>query len=231
MTGTLVNIIAILCGCALGWSLKSRIPWRFNQIAIQVLGVFTLLLGVQMFIAGAQAGTGLGVLGALLTGALLGEALQLDNRLQQFGSFLETRLGRVEGLDRRFSKAFVSSTLLFGVGPMAILGSLQDGLNQDPSILYVKAVMDGIVSIAFAATLGVGTAFSTLPVLIYQGGLTLLAGQVQDLITPAAIALVNAVGGFMLVCIGLNLLEVIQIRVTNLLPGFAIALGIIIVTS
>ena len=231
MTGTLVNIIAILGGCALGWSLKGQIPARFNQIAIQVLGVFTLLLGIQMFISGAQAGTGLGVLGALLTGALLGEVLQLDNRLQQFGRFLENRLGRVEGLDRRFSKAFVSSTLLFGVGPMAILGSLQDGLNQDPSILYVKAVMDGIVSIAFAATLGVGTAFSTLPVLIYQGGLTLLAGQVQDLITPAAIALVNAVGGFMLACIGLNLLEVIQIRVTNLLPGFVIALGIIIVAS
>ncbi len=231
MTGTLVNILAILGGCALGWSLKGRIPWRFNQILIQVLGVFTLLLGIQMFIAGAKADTGLAVLGSLLSGALLGEVLQLDNRLQQFGDFLEARLGKVEGLDRRFSKAFVASSLLFGVGPMAILGSLQDGLNQDPSILYVKAVMDGIVSIAFAATLGLGTAFSTLPVLIYQGGLTLLAGQIQDFITPAAIALVNAVGGFMLVCIGLNLLEVIQIRVTNLLPGFVIAIGLMILTG
>jgi len=222
MGGTLVNVSAILLGCALGWRLQGRLPSRFNQMLIQVLGVFTLLLGVQMFVAGADAG--LLILGAVLGGALLGEGLQLDDALQQLGLVLEKRLAGISGVDRRFSKAFVTSSLLFAVGPMAILGAIQDGLGRDPSILYVKAIMDGVISIAFAATLGLGTAFSALPVLLYQGTLTLLAAQAQTLMTPDVIALINGVGGLMLACIGLNLLEIAQIKVTNLLPGFGIVL-------
>jgi uncharacterized protein len=223
MGGTLVNVSAILLGCTLGWGLEGRMPTRFNQLLIQVLGIYTLLLGVQTFLVGSEAGVGLQVLAALLVGALVGEGLQLDDHLQNLGTVLEKRLGGVDGIDRRFSKAFVTSSLVFVVGPMAILGSLQDGLTRDPSILYVKAIMDGVISIAFAATLGVGTAFSTLPVLVYQGSLTLLAEQIQTLVTPEVLALINGVGGVMLVCIGLNLLEMIQVRVTNLLPGFLVA--------
>jgi uncharacterized protein len=224
MTGTIVNIAAILTGCSVGWGLRQRLPPQLGQTLIQALGVFTLLLGLQMFAEGARAGTlPLLVLGALLMGTVIGESLHLEQRLQHLGHYLERTLGHLEGLNQSMSHAFVTSSLLFAIGPMAVLGSIQDGLNQDPSILYVKSVMDGVISIAFTTTLGLGTAFSCLPVLILQGSLTLLAAQAQVLVTPAVIGGLNSIGGLLLVSISLNLLGIMKIPVTNLLPSLAIA--------
>ena len=221
MTGTLINVASIVVGSALGLLIGARLPERLRSTLMAGMGLFTLGLGLQQFLKTANP---ILVLVSIVLGTLLGEAARLEDRLQGLGAWLEARLTRdSEGASSRFVQGFLTASLLYCVGPMAILGSIQDGLTGDFRLLATKGVMDGIASLTLASTLGAGVLLSALPVFVYQGALTLLAGWAQAVLTPAMIAELTATGGVMMIGIGLNLLEVRQVRVGNMLPALVVA--------
>lgn len=217
--GTILNVVTVLAGGALGVFFGSRFPQKMRETIVAGLGLFTLALGLQMTLDSKNI---LIVLGALLLGGVLGEWLEIDENLKRLGQWLEVKTGN-EGKGS-FVKGFVMSSLIFCVGPMAILGSIQDGLDGDYKLLAIKSTLDGFGALAFASTLGVGVLFSTLPIAVYQGGLTLLAGQAKTLLTDPMIAEMTATGGIMIMGIGLgSLLELKPIRVGNFLPALFFA--------
>lgn len=214
--GTLVNAVAILICGGLGAFVVPRMPDRFQTTVIRALGLGVMLIGLQM---AWQTQEMLVVLVGLALGALVGEALQIESALQRLGQALETRLGDSQG---QLARSFVQTTLIFCVGPMAITGAFADGLAGNPQILYAKAVLDGIVALMFSSAMGVGPMFAAIPVLIYQGGLTLGAGFLAQVLTEPLIREMSAVGGLMVMGIGFNQTEITQIKVGNLLPGLVL---------
>lgn len=223
MIGTLINVATILVGGVLGLLLGTRLPERVRQTVIAGLGLFTLAYGFKLFVGTQNA---LVVLGSLLIGVLVGEALQIDRGLHRLGSWLEARFMQVNGgvEDNRFVRGFVTASLVFCVGPMAILGSIQDGLTGDYQTLAVKSILDGFGALAFASSLGVGVLFSAGIVFLYQGGITLLAGTVQSFVTDAMMLEMSATGGVLLLAIAISsLLEIKQLRTGNFLPALIIA--------
>jgi uncharacterized membrane protein YqgA involved in biofilm formation len=217
LLGTLANVAAIALGTLLGLALKQRLPERINTIAMQALGLVTVLIGIKMVTTTENV---LIILVSMVIGGIVGELLQIEQRLDRFGSRIEARLSKEGGA---FTKAFVTSTLLYCVGPLAILGALQDGLQGDYSILLTKSGLDGVASVAFASTLGVGVLFSTLPVALYQGGITVAASLLQPYLSSPIINAMTATGGLLILGIGLNILKISQIRVANLLPAILVA--------
>jgi uncharacterized membrane protein YqgA involved in biofilm formation len=223
MTGTFINVAAILIGGTIGLFFGSRIPERYKNTVIAGMGLFTAALGLQMFFKSENS---LIVLGALIIGALLGEWIGIEDGLQSLGQMLEKRFSRdtETGSSSKFVRGFMVSSLLFCIGPIAILGSIQDGLTGDYKLLAVKSTLDGFASIAFASTLGIGVLFSSLIILIYQGGVSLLAGQLNAIVTDPMMAEMTATGGVILMGVAFsNLLEVKKIRVGNFLPALAVA--------
>lgn len=223
MIGTLINVAAILIGGVLGLLLGSRLPERVRQTVIAGLGLFTLAYGFKLFIGTQNA---LVVLGSLLVGVLVGEALQIDRGLHRLGSWHEARFMQFIGgvPDNRFVRGFVTASLVFCVGPLAILGSIQDGLTGDYQTLAVKSILDGFGALAFASSLGAGVLFSAGIVFLYQGGITVLAGTVQSFVTDAMILEMSATGGVLLLAIAISsLLEIKQLRTGNFLPALIIA--------
>ena len=219
-TGTLVNALAILVGSGLGWSMGSRLPERMSQTLLQAMGSLVLVLGIQMALTLSSAAQTVTVLVALVSGAVLGEWIDIEAAFERVGQALEKQVSRRLG-PSPITRAFVATSILFVVGPMTLLGSIQDGLG-DPSLLLVKAALDGIATLAFAASLGWGTLFSALPVLLVQGGVALLARQLQPLLRPDLMAALEATGGILILGIGLNLLGLARLRVANLLPALLI---------
>lgn len=223
MIGTFLNVGTVLLGGFLGVLLGGRLADRLRQTVVAGLGLFTFGYAIQMFLKTQNL---LIVLGAVLIGALLGEWWQIEQGLQSLGQWLEARFSRSAGSrdQQRFVRGFLVSSLLFCVGPMAILGSIEDGLTGNYNTLAVKAILDGFAALAFASSLGVGVLFSAIPVLIYQGGLTLLAVQVQSVVSTAMMAEMSAAGGVILMGISISsLLEIKQIRAGNFLPALVIA--------
>ena len=223
MTGTFINVAAILIGGTIGLLFGSRIPERFKNTVIAGMGLFTTAMGLQMFLKSKNQ---LIVLGALIIGAMLGEWIGIEDWLQSFGQTLEKRFSRdaETGASSKFVRGFMVSSLLFCIGPIAILGSIQDGLTGDYKLLAVKSTLDGFASIAFASTLGVGVMFSSIIILIYQGGISLLAHQLDAIVTPLMMAEMTATGGVILMGVAFNnLLELKKIRVGNFLPALAVA--------
>ena len=229
MTGTILNVIAILVGGGLGMLFGSRIPVRLKQTVVAGMGLFTAAMGLQMFF---KTGNPLIVLGSLLIGTLLGEWWKIEDGLQSLGIRLEQRFGGADAQAEvqpaegrsRFVRGFLVASLLYCVGPMTILGSINDGLRGDYSLLAVKSVLDGFASLAFASTLGLGVLFSILPLFVYQGGISLLAGQISALLSDPMIAEMTATGGVILFGLALSsLLEIKRIRVGNFLPALVIA--------
>ncbi len=210
---TIINAIAIIIGGALGLLFRKGFPERIAQTTLQVLGLFTMVVGVSMAIQGQQF---IMILISLVAGAILGEWVDIEGRLERFGGWLEKRFHVTEGSP---AKGFIYASLLFCVGSMAIVGSITDGLQGDPSILVTKAMMDGIISIPFAASMGFGVLGSALPVLFYQGGITLLASKLQSLFTPEMIRELTSVGGVIVMGIGINILGLQKIRVGNFIPA------------
>jgi len=217
LLGTLVNVVAIVIGTLIGFMLKRRLPERINSIAMQGLGLVTALIGIKMMITTQSP---LIVLVSIVIGGVLGELLRIEDRLDRLGARVEARFSKERGT---FAKAFVTSTLLYCVGPMAIVGALQDGLRGDYSILLTKSGLDGIASVAFASTLGIGVLFSTLPVAAYQGGITIGASLLEPYLTSSMINEMTATGGLLILGIALNILQVTRIRVGNLLPAILFA--------
>jgi len=222
MTGTFLNIATVILGSILGLIFGARIPDKLKSTVIAGMGLFTAAMGFQMFL---NTENPLIVLGALLIGTLLGEWWRIEDGLHRLGEFLEQRFsGEEDDGSNRFVRGFLTASLLFCVGPMTILGSIQDGLTGDYNLLAVKSVLDGFASIAFASTLGIGVAFSAIIILVYQGGISLLAGQLNAIVTPSMMNELTATGGVILIGLALSsLLEIKKIRVGNMLPGLAVA--------
>lgn len=223
-SGTWINVALVLLGTISGLLLRGRLPNRMQDVITQAVGLITIFIGVQMarplveVDAGAIAGVIVGLV-ALVTGGLLGEWWQIEQRLVTIGDNLKTKFGG----SGQFTEGFVAASLLFCVGPMTILGSLNNGLSGDGTILIIKGTMDGLVSIALTGSYGMGVGFSVLPVVIYQGGLSLLAGLLSsgigDPTSSPSVLLVTGVGGVIILGLGLNLLKVTTIRVASFLPA------------
>ncbi len=184
------------------------------------IGLAVVLIGLQLALKSNQP---MIVIGSLILGGILGELMQIEARLESFGLWLQ---GRFSGAGN-ISEGFVTASLLYCVGAMAIMGSLQDGFGGKPAILYAKAALDGVASIALASTLGIGVLFSAIPVAIYQGGITLAAGSAKSLLTEPVVLEMNSVGGLLIVAIGLDLLGVKRLPVGNLLPAVFVAVSLI----
>jgi uncharacterized protein len=222
MTGTFLNIATVILGGIIGLIFGTRIPDKLKATVIAGMGLFTTAMGMQMFM---KTENPLIVLGSLLIGTLLGEWMRIEDGLQNLGKYLEQRFSKEsEDGSNKFVRGFLTASLLFCVGPMTILGSIQDGLTGDYNLLAVKSVLDGFAALAFTSTLGVGVMFSTIVILVYQGGISLLAAQLNAVVTPPMLNELTATGGVILIGLAISsLLEIKKIRVGNMLPGLLIA--------
>jgi uncharacterized protein len=223
MTGTIINTAAILVGGALGTLFGKTLKAKTRETIVTGLGLFTLAIALTMFL---ESENSLVVLGGVLLGGLVGEYLRIEDRVNQLGLRLEARFnGRAGGTTGGdFVRGFLISSVLFCTGPMAILGAIQDGLLGDYQLLAIKSIMDGFAAFALASTLGMGVLFSAVMVLLYQGFFSLLAVQLQGVMTPEMIAELTATGGILLIGLAISsLLEIKPIRVGNFLPGLLIS--------
>jgi hypothetical protein len=227
LSGTLLNVATVLLGTSLGVVAGARIPPRLSEALLTGLGLFTAVIGVAMAAAIfgdplAQRGDELAVLVALLSGVAVGEWLRLHDRLEALGGWFQGRLARGER-SSRVAEGFVTASLVFCVGPLTILGSLENGLRGDATLLAIKAALDGVASVAFAAALGFGVYLSAGTVLLVQGGIAGSAALLQDVLDGRTILAVSATGGLLLVGVALRLLDLKPVRVANFLPALLIA--------
>jgi uncharacterized membrane protein YqgA involved in biofilm formation len=222
MIGTIINVVAIIIGSLLGIVFGTRLSENLKKTVIAGMGLFTTAVGFQMFLKTENA---LVVLGALIFGAILGEWWGVEDGLQGLGIWLEKKLsGSSDGSSSHFVRGFLTASVLYCTGPMAVLGSISDGLRGDYLTLSIKSVLDGFISVAFASTLGIGVAFAALPVFIYQGTISLLAAQLNSIVNTSMMNEMTATGGVLLIGIGISsLLEIKRIRVGNFLPALVIA--------
>lgn len=227
LSGTLLNVAAVVVGTTVGLVFGRRMPPRLHETVTDGLGLFTLVLGVSLPLAlllePATAVTDhLAVLGALVLGGALGEILRLADRLDAVGQWFQRRLARGER-PSTISEAFVTASLVFCIGPLTILGSIENGLTGDIRLLAVKSLLDGVASVAFAAALGVGVYLSALTVLIVQGGIAFAAWALGGGVDARYVDVASAIGGFLLMGVGLRLLEIRRVRVVNFLPSLLLA--------
>ncbi len=216
MPGTLVNAGAIVLGALLGLLLKRGLPTEVRNLVMQVNGLVVMMIGLKMAL---ESPNDVVLVVGLSIGALIGTVLRLDDRLNHLGMTIKARL-RVQ--DSNFVDGFVSASLIFCIGAMAIVGSFEAGVNHNYDVLFVKATIDGIMSIVLASTLGIGVIFSGAAILLYQGGLTLLAGVLEPVLTDQVIAYMSSSGGLLIVAIGLSVAGIKEFKTANLLPGMFI---------
>ena len=232
--GTALNVATVLVGSGLGVALRGRLPERTRNTVTDALGLVTLVIGGLNIQGGLSdpgyvravsgAGTLLVVLGALLVGGIVGSLLRIEDRLESIGQVLQRRLARGGGGGRaRFVEGFVTASLVFCIGPLAVLGPLSDGLGRGIDQLALKSTLDGFASLAFAASLGWGVAASALSVLVVQGSLTLLGALLGSLLPLALVAAITATGGVLLLGVGLRLLALKAVPVGDLLPALLVA--------
>ncbi|MFC0610957.1 DUF554 domain-containing protein [Scopulibacillus daqui] len=226
LLGTIVNTLAIILGSILGHLLK-RIPEKIKQTVTQGMALIIILLGIQM---GLKTQNSMYVIGSIVLGGLIGEWLDLERLLNRFGYFLEQKVGTSK--DGNIAKAFVTSTLVFVVGAMSIVGALNSGLRGDHSLLFTKAVLDGFLALIFATTLGIGVIFSSISVFIYEGLIavfaTYIAKAIPDPLMGRFIDEITATGGILIIAIGLNLLNITKVKTANFLPSIIICALIVI---
>lgn len=216
MIGTFVNVATVVAGSLLGLLFHSRVPERFVKIAFNGIGIFTLVLGMSMALETEQP---LFMVFSIILGSLIGEALELDRRLNNMSEMVKKSVGsKSDG----FSNGLITAFLLFCMGSMTIMGAINEGISGDYNLLLTKSLMDGFAALALASTLGAGVLFSAVPLFLYQGGLTLLAAQLQLFFTDAMITELSGVGGLLLIALGLNILDLKKIKVTNMLPSLII---------
>jgi hypothetical protein len=217
LLGTLVNVAAVIAGSAVGLLFHAKLPPRLGAIAFQGIGLFTLFLGFTM---AAKTRNLLVLIFSIVLGAITGELIDIERHLNRLGEWLKRRL-RLGG--ERFAEGMVAAFLLFCMGSMTVLGAIEEGLGGKPNLLVAKSVLDGFASIALSATLGAGVPFSVIPLLVYQGGLTLLAGSLQGVLSDVVINEMSAAGGLLLVGLGVNILEIKKLKVLNMLPALVFA--------
>lgn len=220
LTGTVVNVAAISAGALIGRYAGRFIPDKIRRTVMAGLGLTVLLIGLQLAL---KSNRPMILIGSLLLGGVLGELLQIEARLESFGVWLQSRFAGAGNI----AEGFVAASLLYCVGAMAIMGALQDGIGSAPTILYAKAALDGVAAIALASTLGIGVLFSALPVAIYQGFITIAAESATSLLTESVVLEMNAVGGLLIVAIGLDLIGIKRLPVGNMLPSVFVAVGLV----
>ncbi len=223
MTGTIINVGAVIAGSLVGLFLHARLPVKLTRIVFQGIGLFTLALGVSMTLKTEHF---LIMIFSLVLGAIIGELIDIDKRIRGLGEYLKQRIGSDND---KFGEGLVSAFLLFCMGSMTILGAFEEGLGNEPNLLLAKSLLDGISSIALAAGLGIGVLFSVIPLFVYQGGLTLLAGWLQNVLNNPVVNELTAVGGLLLIGLGLDILEIKKMRILNMLPALVIAVLLAIV--
>ncbi len=234
MIGTLTNVGAVLAGSSIGAIAGARFPDRFRETIMAALGLVTMTIGVRETLASDEFPL---VLGAVLLGTVIGEALRIEHGLEAFGGMLQRRFARGDGIEidvdapetampvrsrAGFAEGFVIASLVFCVGPLLIVGSIEDGLGN-PDLLLVKAALDGFASIAFASVYGWGVAASVIPIILLQGGIALGAGALEGILTDPMLAALGTAGGILLLGIALRLLDLRKIRVANMLPAIVLA--------
>lgn len=219
MLGTLVNCVAIICGSLAGMLFKNGVPEKYNQTVMQAMGLAVILVGIKSALGCDEL---LIIIVSLAIGSVLGELVGIESYLEKAGDFLETKFSKKS---TGFSAGFVTASLMYCVGSMAIVGALESGLTGNHEILFAKACIDGIVGIILTTSLGIGVMFSAIPVLVYQGGITLLAGVLKPLLVPAVVSQMSGTGGLLILALGLNMLREKKIKVGNMLPAVFIPLG------
>lgn len=227
LAGTLINVATVVVGTAIGVLVGHRLSERLRETVMDALGLVVLALGIDGALAAFREplssfsrASVLFVMGSVLVGGIVGELLRIEDRLEGFGDALKRRFGEGEA---RFTEGFVVASLVFCVGPLAILGSIEDGLTGDFELLAIKSLLDGFAALAFASALGIGVGFSVIVIVLYQGAITLAASSVSGVFTDEMIAALSAAGGLLIIGIGLRLLDLKQVRVGNLLPSLVLA--------
>ncbi len=225
MLGTFVNCAAIVAGSLVGLLFKNGIPEKYNQTVMQAIGLAVILVGIKSALGCDDL---LIIIISLAVGSVLGELIGIEAYLTRLGKFLETKFSNSSS---SFSAGFVTASLMYCVGSMAIVGSLESGLTGNHGTLFAKACLDGIVGIILASSLGVGVMFSAVPVLLYQGGITLMAGVLKPLLIPAVVSQMSATGGLLILALGLNMIREKKIKVGNMLPAVFIPLAYYLIRS
>lgn len=218
MLGTIVNTVAIIVGSLLGLLLKGGIAEKYSRIMMQAIGLVVILIGIKTALKTDDI---LIVIVSMAVGSALGELIRIEERLEKLGKWLGGFFSEDSG---NIAKGFVMTSLLYCVGAMAIVGALESGLTGNHQTLFAKAVIDGIGSIIFASTLGIGVMFAAIPVLIYQGSITLAASALTPYLIPAVVGQMSAVGGLLVLAIGLNLLDIKKLKIGNMLPAIFLPL-------
>lgn len=231
MLGTIVNCAAVIVGSALGILFAKRVTREISSVITSAAGIFTLIIGFSLAF---QADNIIYLALSLIIGGITGTLLDIDGKILAIGHFLERRFGSQhrsdtgEIKDSRFAYAFLNASVLFSVGAMAIVGSFKAGTEGDYTLLYTKSVLDGFMSIVFAAAMGVGTAFAALTLLVYQGLLTLSSGFVRPFVSSYMINEVTGIGGALIIMIGINLLELKKLKTANYLPAILVSVGFVL---
>lgn len=216
--GTLVNCLTIILGCIVGLFIKGKVNEKISTTVMNALGLCTLYIGIS---GSLKCDDPIQMIVSMAAGALIGEIIDIDKWLTKLGGYLENKFKKKDN-KISISEGFVTSSLLFCVGAMAIVGSLESGLNGDNTTLYAKSVLDGVSSIIFSSTLGLGVFLSVFTVLIYQGSITLAASFVSGILSTSVITNMSVVGNLIIIGLGLNILGMTKIKVANLLPAIFI---------
>jgi len=221
MLGTIVNSLAIIAGSLLGLFFSKGIPDNYKEIILSAVGLSVILIGVKSALVSDSL---MVIIFSLVLGSLAGEGMKIEKRLADLGDFLESRVAAKSSDSSSFSRGFVTAGLVFCVGSMAIVGSLESGLTGNHQTLFAKSVLDGVTSVIFASTMGLGVMFSSVAVFLYQGMITLTAVFMKNFLVTETIEQMTSVGGLLIVAIGLNMLKITTIRVGNLIPAIFLPL-------
>ncbi len=221
MLGTIVNSLAIIAGSLLGLLFSKGIPDNYKEIILSAVGLSVVLIGVKSALVSDSL---MVIIFSLVLGALVGEWMKIEKRLADLGDFLESRVAAKSSDSSSFSRGFVTASLVFCVGSMAIVGSLESGLTGNHQTLFAKSVLDGVTSVIFASTMGLGVMFSSVAVFLYQGMITLTAVFMKNFLVTETIEQMTSVGGLLIVAIGFNMLKITTIRVGNLIPAIFLPL-------
>ncbi len=220
MIGTIINSISIIAGCLIGLTLKGHFPKRIGIILFQGIGLTTFMLGTQMAVQGKEI---LFIILSLVIGGIIGETIDIEEKLDHLGSRIKRLFKQQKGKER-FTEGFITASLLYCVGSMAVMGAIEEGINGNPAILLAKSALDGISSVIFSASLGIGVLFSAIPVFLYQGIITQVAHLAKNWISESMINEMTSVGGILIIGLALGILEIKKVKVANLLPSLIIIL-------
>ncbi|SCI40396.1 Protein of uncharacterised function (DUF554) [uncultured Clostridium sp.] len=215
MLGTIVNTLAVICGCVVGLLVKGGIPEKVSNTVMNGIALCVIYIGIS---GSLEGGNILITIMSMAIGSVIGELIDLDKHLNQLGRYLEMKFSKKSDIDISIAQGFISASLLFCVGEMAVVGSLESGLRGNHSILFAKSILDGISSIIFTASMGIGVIFSSIAVFLYQGIITIGASYLSAILSNDVVSSMTAVGSLLIMALGLNMIKACNIKVANLLP-------------